>query len=169
MVTFKKFSIYSPDYILFDAIYLQSEDGLDWYYHRTRFQDDSFKICFDDQGVIRMFGQDAQLLWPDGLSVVEVSVDEVPSGLDGAGNWQFIDGKIVPRTYTEHELKEIFNSKRSKLLLDTSSVIDPLNDAVELNIATQKEIDSLVQWKEYRVKLMRLNFGDSWPEEPAKL
>ena len=167
MITFKKFSTYIPEYALFDAIYLQSEDGLDWYYHRNRFQEDTFKICFDDQGVIRMFERNAQLLWPDGLSVAEISNEEVPPGLDGAGNWQFINGKIVPRIYTDSELKDVFDSKKKTLLLAASSVIDPLNDAVELNIATQNEIDLLAKWKEYRIKLIRLNFGEDWPEVPA--
>lgn len=115
-----------------------------------------------------MFERNAQLLWPDGLSVAEISNEEVPPGLDGEGNWQFINGKIVPRIYTDSELKDVFDYKKKNLLLDASSVIEPLNDAKELNIATQNEIDLLAKWKEYRIKLIRLNFGEDWPEVPAR-
>ncbi|MGO2105980.1 MAG: tail fiber assembly protein [Proteus vulgaris] len=48
--------------------------------------------------------------------------------------------------------------------------IAPLQDMVDLNKATEKEIQELVSWKKYRIELSRLNLSlvnkVEWPEKP---
>ncbi|MEX0575228.1 tail fiber assembly protein [Enterobacter cloacae subsp. cloacae] len=47
----------------------------------------------------------------------------------------------------------------------------PLEDAVELGIATDEEAATLLLWKRYRVLLNRLDLSKApdiqWPERPA--
>jgi len=60
--------------------------------------------------------------------------------------------------------------KRSRLRAEADTVIQPLQDASDLGIATDDEASQLIAWKKYRVMLMRLNvLADKevvWPEQP---
>lgn len=60
------------------------------------------------------------------------------------------------------QLKEIKN----QLINEASQKISILNDAVEMNIATEKEKKNLTEWKKYRISVFRVDNGD-WPEKPA--
>lgn len=74
MLILKNFTQYIPEYadLMIPALYFQSDEGEDWYFHRTRFSDDTLKVCYDSEGVIRSFGFDASRLYPGGYSVAEV-------------------------------------------------------------------------------------------------
>ncbi|WEB86415.1 tail fiber assembly protein [Providencia rettgeri] len=60
-----------------------------------------------------------------------------------------------PKT-KEQEIEEAIE-KRSHLLFEASEAIAPLQDAVDLGMATDKEKVSLQVWKEYRVLLNRVD------------
>lgn len=49
--------------------------------------------------------------------------------------------------------------------------IAPLQDAAELNMATDDEKNQLAAWKKYRVLLSRVNPAEAekirWPDKPA--
>ena len=48
--------------------------------------------------------------------------------------------------------------------------IAPLQDAVELGIATAEETAALSEWKKYRVLLMRVDTAKpEWPTQPGVL
>lgn len=51
-----------------------------------------------------------------------------------------------------------------------TQAISPLQDAVDLSMATDAEIASLQQWKRYRVILSRIDTNNApdiiWPETP---
>lgn len=168
MITFKNFSQYEPEYKLFDAIYLQSEDGLDWFYHRTRFKPDTLKICYDENGVIRMYSSQADILFPLGLSVTEVKPDKVPGNLNNHGEWLYKNGAIIPNAAM---LTQRTISQKQQYLDDASRVIAPLQDAVDLGKATKEEEALLLAWREYRVLLMRVDTSLApdieWPELPV--
>ncbi len=56
--------------------------------------------------------------------------------------------------------------KRRDLLREATTKIAPLQDAVELGIATEDEIAALNTWKHYRVALNRLDtttVESEWP------
>ncbi|HEO9142853.1 TPA: tail fiber assembly protein [Enterobacter asburiae] len=61
-------------------------------------------------------------------------------------------------------------NKRRQLLNNATSVITMLQDAVDLGIATNQEVNSLLEWKKYRVLLSRVDVSATrdiiWPEEP---
>lgn len=63
------------------------------------------------------------------------------------------------------------NNKKSSLLSSANSIILPLQDAVDLGMATADESVVLTEWKKYRVLLMRVDTSVSpditWPTQPS--
>lgn len=61
--------------------------------------------------------------------------------------------------------------QKDSLLTFATSKIGPLQDAVDLGIATDAETALLLAWKKYRVLINRIKPDDasdiSWPEQPA--
>ncbi|WP_301542461.1 tail fiber assembly protein [Cupriavidus basilensis] len=61
-------------------------------------------------------------------------------------------------------------SARDSLLSSAALRIAPLQDAVDLETATDEEKSTLEAWKQYRVSVMRTDLGvraPSWPSTPA--
>lgn len=173
MITLKNFVQYEPEFkeFLFNAIFLQSDEGLDWYYHMSRFQADTLKICYDKNNIIRSFSNQVDRLFPLGMSVSEVDPTDVPEGLNIHGEWVWNGTKIIPRQLTNEELIQQAQTRKTELLADASEAIAPLQDAFELGIVTDEEAARLLLWKRYRVMLNRLELSISpeieWPERPA--
>ena len=67
------------------------------------------------------------------------------------------------------QVTQVTQQKESLLAL-AASKIAPLQDAVDLDIATEDESKALLAWKKYRVMLNRINPEDAqniiWPESP---
>lgn len=170
MLILKNFTQYIPEYadLMIPALYFQSENGEDWYFHRTRFSDDTLKVCYDSGGVIRSFGFDAQRLYPGGYSVAEVEKDAVPAGISIDGSWMFDGSAIVPRTYTSAERVELADKKRLALISDAVAEMSPLLDAAELGRASAAQSAQLTALKNYRLDLLELDVSDpdniAWPE-----
>lgn len=59
---------------------------------------------------------------------------------------------------------------RESLLSEATSAIAPLQDAVDLGIATNDEVKKLTSWKKYRVLVNRTDTSNApdvnWPEKP---
>lgn len=76
----------------------------------------------------------------------------------------------MPREYTPDELKAEARYQRDRLLQDATRVMGPLQDAVDLDMATDAEKASLLAWKKYRVLLNRVDVTQApdidWPEPP---
>ncbi|PFF93581.1 tail fiber assembly protein [Escherichia albertii] len=115
--------------------------------------------------------------WPEDAVMVEQSVyDEFAAnrypedkiriaGEDGFPRW---DNAPAP---TEEQLIDGAENKRNKLMKAANAAIAPLQDAVELGIATDEEIVLLKEWKKYRVLLNRVDTSlapeISWPDLPG--
>lgn len=60
--------------------------------------------------------------------------------------------------------------EKDNLLDKAARVIAPLQDAVDLDIATEAEKSALLAWKKYRVLLNRVDISTApdidWPEPP---
>lgn len=71
---------------------------------------------------------------------------------------------------TADELIRQAEDKRSRLRTEADTIIQPLQDANDLGIATDDEASQLIAWKKYRVMLMRVNTENAeniiWPEQP---
>lgn len=73
---------------------------------------------------------------------------------------------------TADELISLAEGKRNNLRLAADKAIQPLQDATDLEIATDNEASQLIAWKKYRVMLMRVNTEQAenimWPEQPVQ-
>lgn len=167
MLTLKKFRPYTPEYqdLMIKALYLETEDGLDWYFHMSRFQPDTLKVCYDENNIIRSFSYQADRLFPQGLSVSEVAKKDVPDGLDILGGWVFDNGKIVPLPVDDVAQAE---KKRDAAMVTVTERITALVAAQEDNDITDSEEKELASLRAYRSALRRLDLSTApdinWPE-----
>ncbi|MEG0056785.1 tail fiber assembly protein [Hafnia sp.] len=169
---YKNFTLYTPQSAVSGVTYLQSEDGQDWYDVRDRLSATKLKIAYQDDGVIRMQSYNAVELYPENLSVVEIGKRDVPKNFPERldGNWIFDGKKIVPRVITVQEVIDQAEEKRAELMGIANQKIAPLQDAVDLDMATNEERALLTGWKKYRVELNRIDINAApdidWPEVP---
>ncbi|MEI9860198.1 tail fiber assembly protein [Enterobacter bugandensis] len=149
-----------------DIIFLQSENGEDWYEIQSEFSRDTVKIVFGENKVITSYSRDVSSLNPINSFVAEISEGDFPNGVDILGGWQFDGAKVVkinPDPLGENR------SKKQRLMTEAAAEIAPLQDAVDLSIATEQETLSLMEWKKYRILLSRVDPNNpDWPRKPAK-
>ncbi len=149
------------------VVWLYTEDGKNWYEEQKNFQPDTIKIAYDKNNVIVTVSKDISTINPEGLSVVEVSDITANRRADNNGNWMFLDGKVVKREYTKQELQQQAELQKSALLSEAESVIQPLERAVRLNMATNEERARLESWERYSVLVSRVDTAKpEWPQKP---
>lgn len=89
-----------------------------------------------------------------------------------AGKAVALDENGVPRNVdqpppTPEDAKNFNADLQLRRLEDAAAHIAPLQDAVDLGIATEDEKALLISWKQYRVALSRVDLGAPvWPELP---
>ncbi|PJZ05020.1 phage tail protein [Pantoea rodasii] len=109
-----------------------------------------------------------------------VTYAEIP---DGEGNqpsigWSYDGSKFAVPPLTDEQIEaqnqqNIANnvSTKASLIAQATIAIAPLQDAVDLDEATDAETSSLKLWKQYRVAVNRIdaNTADdiTWPDQPA--
>ncbi|PKC47794.1 tail fiber assembly protein [Pantoea ananatis BRT98] len=152
------------------AWFLFDEDGNEWYESQKLFSPDTIKIAYREKGIVAAIANnftDVSSLFPDGLSVTEIENTEQNRLADNTGGWVF-DGKgIVERIYTEQELTAFAEAEKAKRLVAASKVVAPLQDAADLEMATDEEKARLLSWKKYRVMLNRVDTAKpDWPQAP---
>ena len=149
------------------VVWLYTEDGKNWYEEQKNFQPDTIKIAYDKNNVIVTVSKDVSTINPEGLSVVEVSDITANRRADNNGNWMFLDGKVVKREYTKQELQQQTELQKAALLSEAESVIQPLERAVRLNMATNEERARLESWERYSVLVSRVDTANpEWPQKP---
>ncbi|HEB9031318.1 TPA: tail fiber assembly protein [Escherichia coli] len=149
------------------VVWLYTEDGKNWYEEQKNFQPDTIKIAYDKNNVIVTVSKDVSTINPEGLSVVEVSDITANRRADNNGNWMFLDGKVVKREYTKQELQQQAELQKATLLSEAESVIQSLERAVRLNMATNEERARLESWERYSVLVSRVDTANpEWPQKP---
>ena len=154
-------------------VFISDAKNNDWYSLQKQFAMNSLKIVFDDTGLINSASYDASTLWPQGFFVSEVA--QVPEGFSlpvPGGKWVFDGTTIAEKIMTAAELIAHAEQIRAEKIAAASAAIAPLQDAVELECATDDEKARLPAWKKYRVDLSRLDISApeiSWPEAPGDL
>ncbi|MDJ0034776.1 tail fiber assembly protein [Pantoea allii] len=152
------------------AWFLFDEDGNEWYESQKLFSPDTIKIAYREKGIIAAIANnftDVSSLFPDGLSVTEVENTEQNRLADNTGSWVFNGQEIVKRVYTQEELTAFAETEKAKRLVAASRVVAPLQDASDLEIATEEEKARLLSWKKYRVMLNRVDtIKPDWPQAP---
>ncbi|ENC32573.1 tail fiber assembly protein [Escherichia coli] len=151
----------------FDVIWLWSEDGKNWYEEVSNFQEDTIKIVYDENNIIVGITRDASTLNPEGFSVVEVPDITANRRADDSGKWMFKDGAVIKRIYTADEQQQQTESQKAALLSEAESVIQPLERAVRLNMATDEEHSRLESWERCSVLVSRVDPANpEWPKMP---
>ena len=151
----------------FNVAWLWSEDGKNWYEEVKNFQPDTIKILYDENNIIVAVTRDASTLDPTGYSVVEVPDITANRRADDSGKWLFKDGAVVKRIYTADEQQQQAELQKAALLSEAESVIQQLERAVRLNMATDEERTRLEAWERYSVLLSRVDTAKpEWPQKP---
>ncbi|EED3335614.1 tail fiber assembly protein, partial [Salmonella enterica subsp. enterica] len=86
------------------------------------------------------------------------------------GEYQKWDGKAWVKDEAAEKAAQLRQAEetKSRLLQMASEKIAPLQDAVDLNEATDKEKVSLLAWRKYRVLVNRVDISKpDWPEQPV--
>ncbi|WNK73186.1 tail fiber assembly protein [Pantoea agglomerans] len=119
-------------------------------------------------------GPDASpMTFDEGITAIEITESQ-PVGV----GYTYSDGEFKPPELTKEEVQQqkqqmMTNNagQKDSLMSEASSKIAVLQDAVDLEIATDEEAIALPLWKKYRVILSRINPGTTdkinWPDKPA--
>lgn len=102
----------------------------------------------------------------------------IPEGQPVSIGWGYEDGKFVEPIPTAEDLQQqeatvIAGNVATKdaLMSEASQRISVLQDAIDLEMATNNEIAALPLWKKYRVLLSRIDaemsVGIEWPTKPT--
>lgn len=87
-------------------------------------------------------------------------------------NYEYNDG-VFSAPVTEAENAMLMASSRLAAEMDEANqTIAPLQDAVDISIATDEETTRLAEWKRYRVELSRIDISKTldieWPLKPVQ-
>lgn len=115
-----------PEQPPLDVLFLVSEDGQDWYESQALFADDTIKIMYDENNVIRSVVAEpvpargntlaVSMFFPENMSVAEID-GELPEGFDlSSGLWKF-DGETVYRDDVMAEEKTLARNKAQRQYL----------------------------------------------------
>ncbi|WP_118987134.1 tail fiber assembly protein [Photorhabdus sp. CRCIA-P01] len=150
--------------------YLRDDEGNDWYQIQEKFLEETVKFTFNKDGVITSISKDISSLFPIYLSVAELASEYVPTEIIITDGWFFDGKKIIKRIYTLEEQRQQAKNQKSEKMIAANEVIQPLQDAIDLGIATSEEKALLLEWKRYRVSLNRIDTSLAskiiWPEQP---
>ncbi|RJY03038.1 tail fiber assembly protein [Serratia marcescens] len=169
----KNLKRYTPEELFLgeNVIYLQDENGIDWYAAQKLFSPDTVKLAYDESGIICAINSDVSMLWPIGFSVIELNPTKLPKCCLANGEWVFDGKKVSQRIYSAEEMMARAEARKNELLASAGKAVAPLQDAVDLGMAMEEEIVQLKLWKTYRVQLSRINPQNApdidWPVAPS--
>ncbi|ADO10843.1 Tail fiber assembly protein from lambdoid prophage [Pantoea vagans C9-1] len=101
-------------------------------------------------------------------SLVWVDITALPEQPDI--NYRYIDGLFTTPVKEAENAVLIASSRLAAEMDEANRAIAPLQDAVDICIATDDEIARLAEWKRYRVELSRIDTSKApdieWPVKP---
>ncbi|WP_320734063.1 tail fiber assembly protein [Enterobacter kobei] len=148
------------------GLYFQDERGRDWYETLRTWKG---AISVDESGIVVACESDVSFMgMQEGRDVYEVDPASVPANV--LGNFKFTDGTFIDIRPSDTAVAE---QKKSELMAIAERAVAPLQDAVDLSMATEAEAALLLQWKKYRVLLNRIDTSTApdidWPESPVDI
>ncbi|NUL35061.1 tail fiber assembly protein [Kosakonia sacchari] len=161
-------------------MFLTSEDGQDWYECQKKFSDQTIKIAYDENNLVRSVIDkpmpgfrpgiiDVNAIFPLNLSVTELLF--LPDEFVLDGNWIFNGSAVVPRPITPEEALQTATQQYDRLMNKGIKQVAMLSCVEDLGEITMEENMLLTAWKRYVVDLMRLDISTApdieWPELPA--
>lgn len=112
--------------------------------------------------------------WPDDL--VQATPEEISEFMNSAPEGKTLgsdkDGRpswVDLPPPTAEEIKRDADAKKADFLAYAATAMSPLQDAVDLGMATEDEESLLLAWKKYRVLVNRVDTSNppiKWPEQP---
>lgn len=99
-------------------------------------------------------------------------LSENVTSVSPGGEYQKWDGKAWVKDEAAEKAAQLRQAEetKSRLLQMASEKIAPLQDAVDLGLATDDEKAQLDEWKKYRVLVNRVDtLNPDWPEKPSQL
>lgn len=149
-------------------LFLEDENGRDWYESQKDFESETLKVVFGSSGVIVSMSYDVSTLWPVGNSVAEIAAKDVPEGISTDGKWLYKDGGVVPVSI-DH--LAVAASQRDSEMAKVTSNIALLEEAQDDGDITEAEKVKLSAFREYRTALRRLDISKApdinWPIAPV--
>lgn len=164
MNNFKNFISYTPgedkaELIEAGVVFLQDENGNDWYECQKQFSENTVKVVYDSNNIIVSISNDVSTLWPVGASVAET--ESLPDGVDINGNWIFDGQKVVERTQSADELKALAESRRESLLNSArQQLVISQTKLLRGRVLSDAEQTALDAWLDYIDELNALDFTD---------
>ena len=157
-----------------NIVFLKDDNGNDWYQWLKTLSQETLKVSFNPETKeIIHFSYDASAIFPINQIVVEVAPENVPDEFTAAGEkalggaFLFVDGEITAAP-VDYEAEA--QRKKLELLNQANNVIATLQDAIDLDMATDEEAEGLTQWRKYRVLLSRVDAtAPVWPEVPGNV
>jgi len=149
-------------------IYFEDDKGRDWYTLRDKtWTGKTAFIAVAPDGFITTGALNPNFLTlHEGLSVYEINAAYYQADI-GSKPYVFKDGKITAFTLPPQELAGI---TQNELLIQATKAIAPLQDAVDVGIATGEETELLTEWKRFRVMVSRVDTtlapDIEWPVTP---
>lgn len=177
---FKNFKSYIPDteskkpLVEIGVLFSRDEDGNDWYDCLAKFPEETHKFILDKNNIILAYTKNASALpmIPDGCSVADSKY--IPKNFENNGTFVYDEksSKVKARVYTDSEIKSKVEKKKAALITEAMDLINPLQYAVNLEMASEEEKTRLTQLQKYVVLLNRVTLQEGypdnveWPEKP---
>lgn len=171
MITFKNIKISKQvleDGIPLPVMYFEDETGQDWYTLRDKkWQGENCFIAVGADGFISTWSDNPNFLTlSEGVSIYEIRPEALPEDVSDHP-YSYENGEFVKLV---QPAIEVAAQQKSTLLSHAAAAIAPLQDAVDVDDATDEELASLKAWKKYRVALNRLDLSAApdidWPAVP---
>ncbi|HFS4715450.1 tail fiber assembly protein [Escherichia coli] len=154
-----------------NILYLQSEDGMDWYECQSLYRDDTVKIMYDKENIIRSVVDrpvpergntySVSMFFPIDMSVAEVELSTYPAELTLDGSWKFVDGDVYQDEQIVNERIYKENSKKiNKLVREAQSAILNLQTAIEIDMSSDGDEEKLIEWRRYLCELNKITATD---------
>lgn len=159
------------------VLFLISENGLCWYASQQEFSDDTVKIQYDIDGIIRAVVDKpvpergnvyaASMLWPINASVAEIAIEDYPEGVQLDGTWRF-DGLTVyhDADLIAQEALRLNSKKRGRYAAQAALTIATLQAGIDTNRTVDGDSDSLTAWQKYLCDL-RAMIPEQLEQSPA--
>ncbi|MNB60025.1 Caudovirales tail fiber assembly protein [compost metagenome] len=164
-------------------LFLKSESGLDWYECQSLFADDTVKIQYDSEGIIRAVVDKpipargnvyaVSMLFPADASVAEVAIEDYPVDCSIDGTWKFEDGRVVRAAdVVDTNTARLNTGKRDALARKATSAVAMLQASAAIGRAREGDPDALMSLFVYLDQLRDIDPSQSvqvWPPVPAIL
>lgn len=164
-----------------NVLFLKSEDNLDWYESQGLFSDDTVKIQYDNQGIIRAVVDKpvpqrgniyaVSMLWPEGMSVAEVAITDYPQNLTLDGTWTF-DGTSIYQDANAitRKSQQVNAALRYKYILDATLKVSVIQSSVAVGNMRKNDDDNLLALQQYIDQLRDVDLSNpTWPPVPVLL